>query len=376
MRTLLSALVKQGHHAVALSATVFDTQAAAEKLKLPPAQPTSALRTLMHEGVKHLLVPTRHWRRTSMTSLEEEVLERHFHQLLNQSPPDVFITYGGMLLERCLMGEARRLGIPTVFRLVNPNYRNKETFRDVDLIITDSQATAHLYKERLGLDLHAMGALVDSTAFRAERREPTYVTFVNPSPQKGVSLFARLALMCQNQLPDVQFLVVESRGQWGPSLQQMGLSESDFPNVRVIPSQSDMRVVYAKTKILLAPSFWHESGGRVALEAVVNGIPVLAASHGGLGELLAGAGVLLDIPEDVRLKPKELVDASTAKPWFETLERLISQPAAYADACDKAEKAGLTYDLHRSVQRFLDVLMSTENNQANPIVPKRAPGDR
>lgn len=290
-----------------------------------------------------------------MVAAEEEALERHFRKLLDQAPPDVVITYGGMLLERSLLVEARSRGIKTVFNLVNASYQESHTFKDVDHIITDSQATADLYRDRLNLQLHVLGPLVDLAPYMVKHHQPRYVTLVNPSLEKGANLVARLALMCQTKLPDLEFLVVESRGRWDDSLQRLGLKGQAFPNVTVWPTQTDMRKVYEQTRILLVPSFGHESGGRVALEAMGNGIPVIAESQGGVKELLAGGGVLLDIPSEVRRHPTTLVDEASAQPWFDMLRSLCSDTFKYASAATRAREAAKKHDIQLPVQRFLSL---------------------
>ncbi len=42
--------------------------------------------------------------------------------------------------------------------------------------------------------------------------------------------------------------------------------------------------VFANTKMLLMPSLWFESFGLVAVEAMLNGIPVLASDRGAAGD--------------------------------------------------------------------------------------------
>ena len=49
----------------------------------------------------------------------------------------------------------------------------------------------------------------------------------------------------------------------------------------------DMRAVFARSRVLLMPSVWEESFGRTALEAQLNGLPVLASDRGTAHWLLA-----------------------------------------------------------------------------------------
>jgi glycosyltransferase involved in cell wall biosynthesis len=45
------------------------------------------------------------------------------------------------------------------------------------------------------------------------------------------------------------------------------------------------------------PSLWRESLGRVPIEAMANGIPVLASDRGALPETLRDAGFVFTIPD-------------------------------------------------------------------------------
>lgn len=368
MRTILESLARRGAGVASLTATIFDSPRGATGLPAPP--PEAAERRLrpypvVRNGVRHLVMRTAQQRRWQMSAMEQEAYERSFRDILRRAAPDVMFLFGGMLLERHMLAEARQRGVVTVFYLVNPSYADASSFRDADLVITDSAATARLYKERIGLDVQVVGTFIDTSGFRAPARQPHYVTFVNPSPEKGVAMVARLALMCREALPELRFLVVESRGRWLPALERLGLAQDEFPNVRAVPLQPDMRQVYARTRLLLVPSFWHDSGPRVAVEALFNGIPVLAADHGGIGDVLAGGGVLLPIPEAVRSRPNALPGIEAATPWFEEIRRLTGDEAAYAEQSRKALAAAATCDIEASTDRLVALL--------EPLLAARAP---
>ncbi len=69
---------------------------------------------------------------------------------------------------------------------------------------------------------------------------------------------------------------------------------SALSNVSFLASQKDMRKVYGKCKLLLAPSLWEEAYGRVVTEAQFSGIPVVASNRGGLPEAVGPGGILID----------------------------------------------------------------------------------
>lgn len=107
------------------------------------------------------------------------------------------------------------------------------------------------------------------------------VTLINCNPEKGGKVFEALA----RRMPEQQFLAVT--GAYGEQ------ALPDLPNVEILDHVrgEDMReTVYARTKVLLMPSSY-ESWGRVGVEAMASGIPVLAHPTPGLCESLGEAGV-------------------------------------------------------------------------------------
>lgn len=113
----------------------------------------------------------------------------------------------------------------------------------------------------------------------------TKVTLINLNEDKGARVFYELAA----RMSDVEFLGVV--GAHGDQVRM------DLPNVELIEHTDPhaMREVYGKTRILLMPSIY-ESWGRVGVEAMASGIPVIANPTNGLTESLGKAGTF--VPRD------------------------------------------------------------------------------
>jgi glycosyltransferase involved in cell wall biosynthesis len=359
MRTMLSSLATRGWRCVALQGQLFDSQQGgehvAEAANNEAVKDKQILRTVVF-GVEHLIVRTKGHFRPDMTSGEEEIFLRRFHEEIAFRRPDAIILWGGLLLEMTLMREARLAGVPVIFYLVNAGYRYKETFRDVSVIITDTEATANLYKERHGLQCHPVGKFIDSTLVKAEERRPEFITFINPSFEKGVNVFMPLAKLAAREAPEIKFLVVQSRGRWGAALQILKYQASDFPNVTVIGHQKNMKPVYAATKVLLLPSVWHESGARVIPEALINGVPVLGSRTGGSEELIGRAGKVFDLPEDVREKRDTPAPEEVVRPWLDEIRKIWHDPAYYETLCANVRDEALQHDLQRNTDRLISVV--------------------
>lgn len=125
-------------------------------------------------------------------------------------------------------------------------------------------------------------------------RKGTHIALVNLNENKGGAVLERIARL----MPDRKFLAV--RGMYGKQ-------HEDYPaNVKVVDNTADMQKVYDKCRIVLMPSEY-ESWGRVGVEALACGIPVIAHPTPGLRESLGGAGIFAD-----REKPEVWVEAIKA----------------------------------------------------------------
>ena len=81
------------------------------------------------------------------------------------------------------------------------------------------------------------------------------------------------------------------------------------PVLRIMPNTPDPRRFFAATKLLLMPSLM-ENAALVAIEAMFNGIPVLASARGGLPETIGGSPHPRPLPEEERTGRLTLTGAS------------------------------------------------------------------
>lgn len=89
------------------------------------------------------------------------------------------------------------------------------------------------------------------------------ITLVNANQNKGVTQFIALA----RRMPDRKFLGVI------PYYGELSLPPSPN-NIEWVPFNDDIRTILRRTRILVMPSYY-ESFGRIAVEAMYNGIPVI-----------------------------------------------------------------------------------------------------
>jgi len=144
-------------------------------------------------------------------------------------------------------------------------------------------------------------------------------TLVNLQQAKGGVIFAQLAALH----PNVGFLGV--LGAYGEQL------DPRLPNALIRQHGLDMKWAYARTKVLLMPSSY-ESYGRVGVEAMCSGIPVIASDTPGIREALGDAGAYLPLDADVHA-------------WSDELYHHLHDPRFYARQSTKARSRATAVDL-------------------------------
>lgn len=242
--------------------------------------------------------------------------------------PDILVTYGGDPLTLEILARARRRGVATVFTLHNFSYPDPATFADVDATIVPSRFSAEYHRRALGIRCEALPCLVDACRVRAEGRRPEYVVYVNPCPEKGVFAFARIAEELGRRRPDIPLLVVESRGTEA-TLVACGIDLREHGNVFLMTQTPDPRDFWRVARIVLMPSLWWESQGLVAVEAMINGIPVIVSDRGALPETLGDGGIVLGLPSRLTPSTREPPTAAEVQPWVNAIIDLWDDPIWY-----------------------------------------------
>jgi glycosyltransferase involved in cell wall biosynthesis len=279
-----------------------------------------------------------------------------YRKALKQFEPDLVWFYGGNCFDYLIPDEARRRGLPVAAYLANGNFTSTRWCEDVDLIVTNSEATRALYRKRLGIDCEVMGTFVPPERFVAEAHARTHLTFVNPRLAKGAGIVAQVAMSLERSRPDIPIEVVESRGRWEEVLRStsrvLGQERETLGNVTVTPHTNDMRQVYGRSRVVLMPSLWWESSGRVVIEAMLNGIPAIVSDHGGMAEMMGEAGAKISFPPPFRKAPyRKLLPTASVEAICDLVIRFFDDREYYEDLARKAEAvARRRHDITRNAR--------------------------
>jgi len=169
-------------------------------------------------------------------------------------------------------------GFPPSRISVTPNFLNPEEFRE----------RAEQHRRRLALSLGI-------------KRGDRVVSFVGHlRRQKGVGYLIRAIPEILKALPETRFLIV-GPGPERRELLRLADSMNLTGNVRFIPYIENARIpaLYALSTIFAFPSIWAEPFGRVIIEAMAVGTPVIATGVGGVPEIIEdGRNGILVPPRD------------------------------------------------------------------------------
>lgn len=262
-------------------------------------------------------------------------------EVVRKFRPDVAIVQNGNTIPIAKSLEAN--GVPVVLYFRNVELAELEgspTELSRALFVANSQFTADRHHEAFGITSTVIPPLVNPDLYRTATTR-TNITFINPYPVKGLELALAIAGHC----PDIPFTFVES---WGIDTDLRACLDrrlAGLPNVTLQARTTDMKSVYGKARILLAPSLWEEAWGRVATEAHFSGIPVIGSRQGGLPEAIGPGGLTLDI------------NAPLAE-WVAAVRLLWDDQAEYARLSETALEFSQRPEMQPGYQvnRLLEVL--------------------
>jgi hypothetical protein len=159
------------------------------------------------------------------------------------------------------------------------------------------------------------------------------VTMVNPCGYKGLPIFLALA----DARPGMRFHAVPTWGTTRADLESLRRR----PNITIVDPSDDIDEILSRTRVLVMPSLWDETFGYTSVEAMLRGIPVLAADVGGLSEAKLGVPYLLPVrritryeanaKSAARARPVPMVPEQDPVRWQAALDLLLTEPSHYAE---------------------------------------------
>jgi surfactin synthase thioesterase subunit len=249
-----------------------------------------------------------------------------------------------------------------------PSETKTARLRAADRIVGVSQYVADYIRRHTGIEaVHVPISLLEpgEWPFLGSFDNP-FVTLVNPCAVKGIAIFLALA----EAFPQTQFVAVPT---WGTNEQDRA-SLRERPNVKLLDPFDDVDQLFRQTKVLLAPSLWAEARSRIVVEAMLRGVPVMAADVGGIPEAKMGVPYLLPVNSirkyqttvDQQMVPVAEVPPQDTGPWRDALARLLTDRPHYEEVARLSRSAALQYAENLRVEPFERLLVETQKESARP----------
>ncbi|MFB6176664.1 MAG: glycosyltransferase family 4 protein [Halobaculum sp.] len=269
---------------------------------------------------------------------------------LRRIDPDVVLVQSGWA--SIALEAAAEIGVPSVFSVTAVS-ASEELFARLDptRFVANSEYTQQWIASTCGRDSTLVYPHIDFDFYEAGRDVDGTVSMLNPVREKGGETFRRLARLS----PDREFLAKRGwyslradDGSWDRAAiaasertfstersvtpDEVGtpteIEFGDAPNVEFI-TVPDIRRFYRRSRVVLVPSRWRETFGRVVVEAMYNRIPVVASHRGGLPEACGGAGLLVE-------------EYTNPVAWWRALRRL-DDPDVYETVAERGRERARRY---------------------------------
>jgi surfactin synthase thioesterase subunit/glycosyltransferase involved in cell wall biosynthesis len=281
-------------------------------------------------------------------------LRTYFEQQFEEFKPDVTLAStddtAHVLLETALRGRVvylarATLAVPFGPDCAFPSEAKTERLRRVDRVVGVSQYVADYFRRYAGIDaVHVPISLMEPEEWRdLGRFDNEFVTITNPCAVKGIDVFLGLA----DAFPETAFAAVPT---WGTNERDRAALRAR-PNVRLLDPVDNIDEILRRTRVLLVPSLWAEARSRIVLEAMLRGVPVMAADVGGIPEAKMGVPYLLPVRPiaryeaavDEQMVPVAHVPAQDLGPWREALGRLLTDRRHWEEVARASRAAALEY---------------------------------
>jgi surfactin synthase thioesterase subunit/glycosyltransferase involved in cell wall biosynthesis len=255
-----------------------------------------------------------------------------------------------------------------------PSAAKTERIRACDAVVGVSEYVARYIREHSGIPaVHVPISLMEAGDWPPLGRfSNEFVLLANPCAVKGISIFLALA----DAFPSVAFAAVPT---WGTNEEDRAALRAR-PNVTLLDPVDDMNLLFSRTRILLVPSLWAEARSRIVVEAMLRGIPVMAADVGGIPEAKMGVPYLLPVNPivhyetrlDEQMVPIAKVPPQDITPWSKALGRLLDDRGHYEEISRRSREAAIDYAENLTAEPFESLLAGGRRAHPRPASPKPA----
>jgi N-acetylglucosaminyldiphosphoundecaprenol N-acetyl-beta-D-mannosaminyltransferase len=213
--------------------------------------------------------------------------------------------------------------------------RYLRSLRQADAIIANSEFIRRVYEPLAGRNADVVYPAIDTCTAKVNHIGGHFV-MLTPHAHKG----GRVLLEMARRMPETKFVVA------GNGEREIVEPLRALPNVDYLGWTPEPERLFDGACVTLIPTQMREAFGRVAVESMAHGVPVIASDCGGLPEALGNAGVLV-------------ADRNRAATWIQAARALVADPARYKKlSADSIVQAG-TFEAATQLRAFDAVMQRT-----------------
>jgi glycosyltransferase involved in cell wall biosynthesis len=264
---------------------------------------------------------------------------RQAEKTLDEFRPDVVLTSAHRNMAKHLIEMTARRGIALVPRYTRFEEDDYFAMRRSTLVLTCSRALSAHFSQRAGRaefrDIHPP---IDDESLARVSGAGTAITYVAPTLDKGAAWAARVLDEIARTRPEIPLLVVEGRGR-AAHLFSAVPSLATRRSLQCIESVRSPAEYLERTRVLLVP-YLREPAGRVAQEALIAGVPMVAARRGGLTEIVGDGAIVHEIPDRYTPDTAETPSAEEVSEWVASALALYDDPVLHETWRGRARREG------------------------------------
>lgn len=314
---------------------------ASARVRLPPSEPGGVQRWhIADSGVDFEVWELPEGTRQDWARVAGSAFDRRIDALIGEFVPNVLLAYGAEERDHRIAAVARARGCTVVLALHNLAYQSI-ALPPHDALLVPSQFLVGRYRNVTRRPIGALPPPMWDPDTRVDSHEGVFFTFFNPERAKGAELVVRLAAA----LPELPFLIVAGRAggpEFAAIAQRLGYDPTNLRNVTVSPGGVLVREVLALTRAVLMPSLVEEAAGRVAAEALANGIPAIVSDSGALPETVIPGGQVVPWHRDTG--GLATIDEAGLARWVAAVQKLADEDH-WRDACAVAEATRVRWNV-------------------------------
>lgn len=276
--------------------------------------------------------------------------EKEIEEKLLKFKPDLIITQ--LMWSDVALKLANKHSIPSIMGVckvpIEISLANGSSYAPTAIISTSKFVKDYVLKnwKRESIIINPL-VEIDNYIIKKEKFSPfenDLIFMFNPLQRKGGFVFKEIA----KQLPSLKFgtvfgwsslkekpnsnrfskeyiqRITESEGSIFDGSIPEYVNFDSCNNIKIFQPEDDPKKLYEQINILLVPSQWEEAFGRVAIEAMANGIPVIASNVAGLKDSVGDGGIL--------------VEKDNIHKWIENIQKLMSSKDFYVEMSRKSKE--------------------------------------